>query len=182
MKSRNPKPRQACTRMYWIAAALFISIAAVGYIPPLLLDQPLGTSLLIAPLGASALLMLLRPHSRYARPWTVIVANTMAAFIGLITPLWISAPILASAASLALTVAAMGLLRAIHPPSAGIALLATSLGPQTPVTGMHFLVANVMLSSVVLVAVSLLLNKLGGGFIAARHGRARVEKASTHKH
>ena len=30
--------------VYWIATALFLSIAAIGYIPPLLVGQSLGTT------------------------------------------------------------------------------------------------------------------------------------------
>jgi CBS domain-containing membrane protein len=167
--SANANPSSIC--MYWIAAALFLNIAAVGYIPPLLIGEPLDASLLIAPMGASALVMLLRPNSSYARPWAVMIANTAAALIGLATPLLIPTPIFASAAALALTFAAMGALRTIHPPSAGIALLATSLGAQSLPLGLEFLVDKVMLSSAVLVGMSILLNRLRAAPLLLQHRR-----------
>jgi CBS domain-containing membrane protein len=161
-------------RVYWIAAALFLSIAAVGYIPPLLLGQPFDASLLIAPMGASALLMLLVPKSRYARPWTVLIANTVAAVIGLAVAHLIPSPIFASAAAMALAVAAMGALRTIHPPSAGIALLAVSLGVQPIPVDFEFLVNKVMLSSAVLVGVSILLNSVSAPLAPAQRHKGRA--------
>ncbi|WP_243040091.1 HPP family protein [Dyella sedimenti] len=151
-------------RLYWLAAALFLNIAAVGYLPPLLLDRPPDASLLVAPMGASALLMLVAPGSRYAQPWTVMIANTVAAAIGLAVPHLIASPVFASATALALAVAAMGMLRTIHPPSGGLALLAVSLGAQPWPASLAFVVDKVMLSSAVLVGVSIGLNRLARPF------------------
>jgi CBS-domain-containing membrane protein len=163
MSSTSANASHSSIRMYWIASALFITIAAVGYIPPLLLGEPFDASLLIAPMGASGLLMLLSPKSRYARPWTVLIANTVAALVGLLVAQLIPTPIFASAAALALTVITMTALRTIHPPSAGIALLAVSLGIQPLASSLEFLIDKVMLGSAVLVGVSIVLNYLGDG-------------------
>jgi CBS-domain-containing membrane protein len=169
MSTDSANARYSSIRMYWIAAALFLNIAAVGYIPPLLLDEPFDASLLIAPMGASSLLMLLAPKSSYARPWTVVIANTVAALIGLAIPHVIHTPIFASAAALALTVVAMAALRAVHPPSGGVALFAVSLGIQPLPLSLEFLVDKVMLSSAVLVGASTLLNHLGSELLFAQH-------------
>ena len=176
MSVSSANASRARTRMYWIAAALFINITAVGYIPPLLIGEPMDATLLIAPMGASALLMLLRPNSSYAGPWTVMVANTVAALVGLATPFVIPTPIFAAAVALAMTVAAMGILRTVHPPSAGIALLATSLGAQPTPAALAFLIDKVMLSSAVLIGVSIVLTRLSNGALLARTRRGNARK------
>lgn len=168
MSATSANANHPSTRMYWIAAALFLDIAAVGYIPPLLLQEPFDASLLIAPMGASGLLMLLAPNSSHARPWTVLIANTIAALIGLAASALIPTPIFASAAALAFTVAAMGALRTIHPPSAGVALVATALGTQSLPVSLEFLVDKVMLSSAILVGTSIALNYLSHNFVSKR--------------
>jgi len=147
--------------VYWIAAALFLSIAAIGYIPPLLVGQSLGTTPLIAPMGASAMLMLTLPKSDYAKPWTVLIANAVATVIGLLMPHLISSLVIAGAASMAATVIVMGVLRTIHPPSAGITLMAASLGAQSLPASLAFLIGKVMLGTTLLVVVAVLLNYFG---------------------
>lgn len=162
-------------RLYWLASALFLSIAVTGYLPPVILGQPLDASLLIAPIGASALLMLAAPNSSYSRPWVVLMANTMAALIGLAVPHLITSPIFASATALALVMTISGGLRCIHPPSGGLALLAVSLGPQPLTQSLAFLVDKVMLSTAILIGITTLLNG-SAGWLRARTNRHHATK------
>jgi CBS domain-containing membrane protein len=147
--------------LYWITGALFISIAIIGFGPALLIGERLRAAPLLAPMGASALMMLTMPRSGFAKPWTVLIANAAAAAIGLLMPHVMSSLVLASATAMAATVAAMGALRTIHPPSAGLALFAVSRGAQPFSQSLDFLLAEVMLGTVLLVVVAMLLNRLG---------------------
>ncbi|HEY9131477.1 MAG TPA: HPP family protein [Dyella sp.] len=137
--------------LYWIAAALFIGIAAIGFVPSLVLGKHPGTAPLLAPMGASALLMLTMPKSSLARPRTVLIANAVATAIGLLTPHLISSMVFASAMAMAIAVTAMGMLRTVHPPSAGLTLFAVSRGTQPLSQSLDFLTSEVMLATVLLV-------------------------------
>lgn len=147
--------------LYWIAGALFISIAAIGFGPALLIGERLKAAPLLAPMGASALLMLTMPRSGFAKPWTVLVANAVATAIGLLAPHLISSLVFASATAMAVTVATMGALRTIHPPSAGLTLFAVSRGAQSLSQSLDFLIVEVMLGTALLVVVAVVLNRLG---------------------
>ncbi|MBT2335150.1 HPP family protein [Variovorax paradoxus] len=79
---------------------------------------------LIAPMGASAVLVFAVPASPLAQPWSVIVGNTLSTLVGIACVRWI--PDAAWAAALAVG-AAIGLMfatRSLHPPGGAAALLA----------------------------------------------------------
>ncbi|RST50824.1 HPP family protein [Variovorax sp. DXTD-1] len=79
---------------------------------------------LIAPMGASAVLVFAVPSSPLAQPWSVIVGNTLSTLVGIACVRWV--PDAAWAAALAVG-AAIGLMfatRSLHPPGGAAALLA----------------------------------------------------------
>ncbi|WP_299361105.1 HPP family protein [uncultured Paracoccus sp.] len=80
---------------------------------------------LIAPLGASAVLVFVMPNSPLAQPWSVIVGSMMAVLAGqlaiMIAPLPWSA-----ALAVALAVLLMVWARALHPPGGAVALLSAT--------------------------------------------------------
>jgi CBS domain-containing membrane protein len=103
--------------------------AAIGLVITALLcrwmAQAAGISVwLIAPMGASAVLVFAVPASPLAQPWSVIVGNTLSTLVGIACVHWI--PDAAWAAALAVG-AAIGLMfatRSLHPPGGAAALLA----------------------------------------------------------
>lgn len=97
-----------------------------------LLAQPL----LIAPFAASAVLIFAVPNSPLAQPWAVVVGNTVAALIGLLTALLLPLPLLAAALAVLLTLLATAALRATHPPAGAVAMAVVliSNGDPAPLT------------------------------------------------
>lgn len=103
--------------------------AAVGLLITALLcrwmAEAAGISIwLIAPMGASAVLVFAVPASPLAQPWSVIVGNTLSTLVGIACVRWV--PDAAWAAALAVG-AAIGLMfatRSLHPPGGAAALLA----------------------------------------------------------
>ena len=79
---------------------------------------------LIAPFGASSVLIFSVPNSPLAQPWSVIVGNTIAAVIGIVVWLCIQDPVLRAALAVGLAIIAMMLLRAVHPPAGAVAMTA----------------------------------------------------------
>lgn len=147
--------------LYWLAGALFVSIAMLGFAPSVIPGNQLEAVPLIAPMGASTMLMLTMPTSAFARPRTVLVANALATGIGLLMPHLFSSVIIASAAAVAMTVAAMGVMRTIHPPSAGLTLFAVSQGALPLSQSLDFLLGGVMSRTVLMIVLAIGLNRLG---------------------
>lgn len=85
---------------------------------------PASTGLaLIAPFGASALLVVGVPNSPMAQPWPMLVGNAGAAVVGILASAWVPSDMLAAAVALGGAIAFMYLAHALHPPAGAISLL-----------------------------------------------------------
>lgn len=118
--------------------------------------------LLIAPMGASAVLLFGVPASLLAQPRTIIGGNLIAAFVGVSAARCIPSPFLASTVAVGVSFAAMTICRCVHPPSGAIALTAVLGGPQVLAQGYGFLAIPVALNSLVLVLAAYAYNNLTG--------------------
>ena len=103
--------------------------------------------LLIAPMGASAVLLFAVPSSPLAQPWSIIGGNTVAAIVGVTAAHFISAPVLAASIAIGVAIGAMFTLRCIHPPSGAVALTAVLGGPVITSMGYRFVLWPVLLNS-----------------------------------
>ena len=78
---------------------------------------------LVAPLGATTVLVFAAPNSPLAQPWSVLVGNTVSAVVALgFAAAMPSGPWIGPLA-VALAIAAMMLARALHPPGGAVAFL-----------------------------------------------------------
>lgn len=116
--------------------------------------------MLVAPMGASAVLLFALPSSPLAQPWSILGGNLISAATGVTCALWISDPMLAAALAVSMAIAAMIALRCVHPPSGAVALTAVLGGPLIHAQGYWFLLAPIGLNSLLLLAVALLFNNL----------------------
>lgn len=103
---------------------------------------------LVAPLGASAVLVFCVPASPLAQPWPVIGGDLVSAAIGLAAGQLLGDPWLAGSVAVGTAIAVMSLARCLHPPGGACALLA-ALGATGKVpwdwTWMLPILANVVL-------------------------------------
>ncbi|PKO93217.1 MAG: hypothetical protein CVU16_05575 [Betaproteobacteria bacterium HGW-Betaproteobacteria-10] len=88
-----------------------------------------GISYLLAPLGASAVILFALPHSPLAQPWSVGGGLMISAIIGFFCGLWITPGFLAVAVALGLAIWLTAWLRCIHPPGGAMAVV-FALGAQ----------------------------------------------------
>ena len=116
--------------------------------------------LIVAPVGASAVLLFAVPASPLAQPWPVIGGNALSALIGLIVAHLVPEPVLALGLALMLAIAGMSLARCLHPPGGAAALIAAMGGAQVESFGFWFPLAPVALNSVLLVGLGILFHKL----------------------
>ncbi|RZL94448.1 MAG: HPP family protein [Variovorax sp.] len=102
-------------------AALGILFTAV------LTSQFAGTAIdsrwLIAPLGASAVLVFALPASPLAQPWPVCAGNMFSALVGIACVRWLPDAAWTGAVATGLAIALMFGLRCLHPPGGAVALL-----------------------------------------------------------
>ena len=117
-----------------------------------------GAAWLIAPMGASAVLLFAVPASPLAQPWSLVGGNLVSALVGVTCSKVIGVPAIAAAVAIFFAIAVMFLLRCIHPPSGAVALTAVLGGPAVHAAGYGFVGAPVMLNSLILLGVALVFN------------------------
>lgn len=118
---------------------------------------------LVAPLGASAVLVFGVPASPLAQPWSVLGGNTLSALVGIacvkLLPLLLPLPLpWLAALGTALAVGLMLVSRCLHPPGGAAALLAVLGGVQD----WQFALFPVALNSLLLVLAGIAYNQATG--------------------
>ena len=139
--------------------------ACVGLFVTALLTHvlaPSQASWLIAPMGASAVLLFCVPASPLAQPWSVVGGNTLSALVGVACWHLVPDPLLAAPLAGCLAIAAMFTLRCLHPPGGAVALTAVLGGAAVHTASWHFALLPVALNSAVIVCAALLYNNLTG--------------------
>jgi len=144
------------------AAGAWIGILVTGLIGYIAIGAGLALPALIAPMGASAVLLFAVPSSPLAQPWSILGGNTVAAVIGVTIGLLVPQPFLAAALAIAVSIAAMITLRCLHPPSGAVALTAVLGGPAIHDLGYGFIVWPVLGNSVALLALAVVYNNFTG--------------------
>jgi len=143
-------------------AGALIGIAATGALTALVAGPSLNMPILMAPMGASAVLLFAVPASPLARPWALLGGNTISAAIGVAVALAVPSPVLAASLAVALAIAAMSLLRCLHPPGGACALTAVLATPQTVEKALLIVLAPVLVNSVLLVIAAIICNRVLG--------------------
>ena len=153
-----------------------VAIALTGLMCGLLFGEGSHLPLIVAPMGASAVLLFAVPASPLAQPWSIIGGNTISAIMGVAAASLIKDPIIATGVGVSLAIAAMSFTRCLHPPGGAAALTAVLGGPVVASWGMLFPFVPVALNSCLLVAIGLLFHKL------SRHNYPHVAAAPVNTH
>ncbi|KVE72231.1 HPP family protein [Burkholderia vietnamiensis] len=153
-----------------------VGIATVGVTMRLLPGVPGLVPLLVAPMGASAVLLFAVPASPLAQPWSIVGGNLVAATVGVACAQWIADPITAAALAVALAIGGMFALRCVHPPSGAVALTAVLGGPAIHALGFGFVVVPIALQSAILLSAALVYHALTGHRYP--HGGVRADAQS----
>jgi CBS domain-containing membrane protein len=118
--------------------------------------------MLIAPMGASAVLLFGAFESPLAQPWSILGGNLLSSLIGVACAQWIADPGTAASVAVALAIAGMYACRCVHPPSGAVALTAVLGGPGVHALGWRFVIEPVLFQSVALLSVALSYHALTG--------------------
>lgn len=141
---RRGRRVQPSFRVSQIGVTSLGGLCAVGLLA--LLSAWSGQVLLVAPLGASSVLLFGYPRSPLAQPRNVVLGNTLGGCLGVALVALVGQGPLVLALAVGLTILLGQQLRCLHPPAGGMAFLAVFLG-----VGWPFLLVPVLSGSVLLV-------------------------------
>lgn len=133
--------------------------------------------LLVAPIGASAVLVFAVPASPLAQPRSVLGGNIVSALVGITVALLIPQPLIAAPLAVGLAIATMMLLGCLHPPGGAVALICVIGGPAVAKAGYLFALNPVALDSLLLTGAGIAWGRLTGH---AYPHRVPVAPASPH--
>jgi len=134
-----------------VAACWGISIQFVGA------DS---AALIVASVGAGAVLLFAVPHGVLSQPWPAIGGHLLSAVVGVTCAQWIDSTWLAASVAVGLAVLVMHYARCLHPPGGATALVAVVGGTDIHALGYAYVLEPVLLNALTLFAVAMLFNNL----------------------
>ena len=136
-----------------------LSLVLVYFISHWYLESHSG-ALMVASMGATAVLLFAVPHGALSQPWAVLVGHLVSAAIGVTCQWLLPDQSLTPALSVGLAVAAMHYLRCIHPPGGATALTAVIGGDAIHALGYTYLLTPVLINLIGMLGVAFLFNGL----------------------
>lgn len=158
-------PRQfAAVPMFgWVRAMVgaLLGVGVASLVCRIWLDGAIGAlPFLVAPIGASAVLVFTLPASPLAQPWPVLGGNTVSALMGVLAYQVSPDPDIAAGLAVAGAIGGMALLRCLHPPGGAVALTAVIGGPVIHAAGWAYAIVPVALNTAILVGLGWLFHRI----------------------
>lgn len=116
---------------------------------------------LVAPLGATAVLVFAVPNSPLAQPWSALVGNVASALVAVVAVMLVPGPWTVGIA-VGGAILVMMALRALHPPGGAVALLAVLDPEAVRQAGFSFALLPVGVTTALIVAAAVAFNRLTG--------------------
>ena len=117
-----------------------------------------GAFMIVASMGASAVLLFAVPHGALSQPWALVGGHLSSAVIGVACATWIPDAWLAAPVAVGLAVGSMHYLRCIHPPGGATALTAVAGGAAVTDLGFGYIVTPVLINVVAILATAIVFN------------------------
>ena len=124
--------------------------------------RPADLPVIVAPLGASAVMVFVIPTSPLAQPWRVVGGNVVSTLFGVAVFQTLSSTALAAGVAVGGALLVMSLLRCMHPPGGAAALTAVIGSADIHAAGYGLAFAPVAINSITLVTVATLLHRWTG--------------------
>jgi CBS domain-containing membrane protein len=188
--SQNPPPPKSRFRLFApiLAGATLgdrmlaslgavIGIGLTGLICTFAFGKDPHLPFIVAPMGASAVLLFAVPASPLAQPWSIIGGNTISALVGITVSRFVPDPMLAIGLAVGGAIALMSVTRSLHPPGGAAALTAVLGGPAVHAAGFGFAIVPVALNCVLLVSLGWIFHRF------SRHSYPHIpaaKPANTH--
>ncbi|HJV71449.1 HPP family protein [Ideonella sp.] len=154
-----PPDQQVDAHERWRASAgALLGVLFTAWLCHALVPAQASPLWLVAPIGASAVLVFALPASPFAQPWSVVGGNTLSALVGIACVQLLGVAPWSAALAVGLAIAVMFALRCLHPPGGACALLMVLGGVADP----SFALQPVLLNSVLLMLAGVAYNRLTG--------------------
>ena len=149
-------------RLLACAGALF-GVALIGASANLAGHELHDQTWILAPVGASAVLVFAVPATPLAQPWPVIGGSAISALTGVVCAHLISPETLAAGVAVAAAIALMTIARCLHPPGGAAALTAVLAASTDTDVGTLFPVIPILLDALAIVALAWIFHRFVTG-------------------
>jgi CBS domain-containing membrane protein len=139
-----------------------VGIGLAGFVAALIHGDDEALPWIVAPMGASAVLLFAVPASPMAQPWPIIGGNSLSALTGFAVGQALGHGAVACGIGVGLAIGVMSATRSLHPPGGAAALTGVIGGGLVDPAGWWFPLAPVALDAVLLVAVGWAFHRLSG--------------------
>jgi CBS domain-containing membrane protein len=148
-------------RAFACVGAVF-GIGLAGFVAALIHGDGEALPWIVAPMGASAVLLFAVPASPMAQPWPIIGGNSLSALTGFAVGQALGHGAVACGIGVGLAIGVMSVTRSLHPPGGAAALTGVIGGGLVGPAGWWFPLAPVALDALLLVAVGWAFHRLSG--------------------
>lgn len=125
-----------------------VTIAAIGFVTGRIMTG--GSPAVIASMGAAAVIVFQFPESPAARVWPILGGHLVSALIGVAVSQLITDRMIAGGVAVGLSLWAMAMLRCMHPPGGGTALVAVLGGDAIQDAGYRFVLLPTFINALLL--------------------------------
>ncbi|MEO0922379.1 MAG: HPP family protein [Pseudomonadota bacterium] len=146
-----PKPKALAVVLAGVGGALAISAL-------LLLGSATELLMVIAPFGASCVLMFALPAAPLSQPVNVVGGHVVAAFAGMLALAFFPSEWWGAAFGVGLAISGMMALRVTHPPAGANPIVIYGLQP-----GWEFMIVPILIGPILLVVIATLYHRATGG-------------------
>ncbi|WP_037468953.1 HPP family protein [Shewanella marina] len=136
-----------------IIGAFFATLCASFFSNSIL--EASNMPMVLASTGASAMLIFGIPHSPVSQPWPLVGGHLIAAFIGISSYYLIPHPVIASSVAIGVSMLAMHLSGAMHPPGGATAVTAVIGGDTVHELGYYFIIVPVFFNAIILLSIAM---------------------------
>ncbi len=138
--------------------ACFCSIFFIALITKIISPWP-GYPIIVASMGASAIILFFIPSSPLAQPWSFVGGQLVSAMVGMACALNIVEISTAAACAVGGSIVMMLLLRCLHPPAAATSLTPIMAGTSITSLGYSFVLVPVAINVFTLLVLAIIINR-----------------------
>ncbi len=138
--------------------ACFCSIFFIALITKIISPWP-GYPLIVASMGASAIILFFIPNSPLAQPWPFVGGQLVSAIVGMACALNISETSTAAATAVGGSIIIMLLMRCLHPPAAATSLTPIMAGASLTSLGYSFVIIPVAINVLTMLFLAIIINR-----------------------
>ncbi|GGN27723.1 MULTISPECIES: HPP family protein [Marinomonas] len=134
-----------------------LALVCVYFLSRLFLPLP-DSLLVVASIGASAVLLFAIPHGALSQPWPFVIGHLISALIGISFYKVFGASFVTGATAVGVSIIGMHYLRCLHPPGGSTALSCVIGGSSIHAMGYEFLLYPLLINLLAMLALAVIFN------------------------